>query len=334
MIKYILKFLLLLPMIFSCNNEKHFKIKSDIKKVKTYDLTNIENNIGIVGDFIIDKSDNIYVLDNSDFSINKIFNENDSCKTFILGEGRGPCELLNPKSISIDSRNQIYIADLNRKKIIIVDSSYQCSGSIDIDKLPSRILSLDNGQLLVYNFPFSTKDSLISYFRLNADKNEYIYKSSILEKIWDTRAIDFSGNTGRMIQDNSGNIFCSYFYPYEIRKYSNQLKLLKKYSREPKYFDSPYFEKSNTVNSLAGVRDIFIVNRKYLCAYIFYHKSNKLIKQIDVFDINTSKYLGYINLDKFGIDDIKYIRSNKKEYVYLCVENPLPKIIKFQIHLK
>lgn len=327
--------IIIFPFIFGCSNEGKIdnEISLQIKKHNSYNSSDSKYDFGIIRDFIIDNNNDIYLLDVSDYSIKKIFNQDGRIDAFPLGKGKGPCELLNPKSISIDPYNNLYIADMNLQKIVVIDSLKNCLPSLQLKSLPSRILSVGLNKVLVYNFPFRGGDSLIQYYNFqNEYENDNPNVVYLMEKIWNNKAIDYTGSTGRIIKDYNGNIYCSYYFPYEIRKYSSKFKLLKKFTRKEKYFEEPVF-KNSIVKSTSGIKDIFILNEKYLCAQIFYEKNEKTVTQIDVFNTETEEYLGYINLEKFNMKNIKFIRTNNKEYLYLCTDTPFPQIVKYSVIL-
>jgi hypothetical protein len=115
--------------------------------------------------------------------------------------------------------------------------------------------------------------------------------------------------------------------------YSAEFKLLRRFVRAPRYFQDPYYKTVNVVETPSGLRDIFIINEKYLGVHMFYERGDEKLENIDIFEITTSKYMGQINLKEFGLSSAKYIRTNNKDKIYICIDDPNPRIVKYKIFL-
>jgi len=320
---------LLLLSLYSCSNEQMTSLNLKVRKIKEYNPKG--DVIGNIVDFQIDDNGNIYILDNSDYSIKRIDKRN-NIKLIKLKAGGGPCELTNPKSFAIDDDKLIYIVDIGKNEIITIDTMNNCKGVYKTKTWLSRILVVNKTKVLTFDFPFSSKDSLVSLYSLDSvSSGVLIPQKKIMSKKWNKRAYNYTGNSGRIIRGNNGRLFICYSFPYEIREYDTNCNLVKSIKKEWTKFQEPFFETPNKVKAHSGIRDIFIIKQKYIGALVFYQENDSLKQDIHVFDIDSGNFIGNIAISKFGVKEIKYIRTNNNESVYICVEEQYPNILEFKI---
>ena len=85
--------------------------------------------------FASDSKNNLYVLDGRDQNI-KIFDEKGNFVRAIGKKGQGPGEMMRPRSLELNERNELIVFDLGNRRIIVYSTSGDIVKELSTAKLP------------------------------------------------------------------------------------------------------------------------------------------------------------------------------------------------------
>jgi hypothetical protein len=326
---------LLFVILLSCSNEGIKKLNVYIE-ADTLELQTSNNSfIGLINDFVVDKQGKIYLLDGSNKKIFLFSKEGKQLKEYGKGEGKGPGEFLDPRSIDIDKKGNLYICDLLKREITVLDSNNNVLATPKVKIMPAKILVIAPFEILMIGFPFTYKGNLIHKYRINTSNSTLELENSFCERVGGDlgRRIDFSGNTGRLLKDQNNFTYYSFSFPYEIRKYNQDGKLLKTFKRNLKSFTEPFNNTTKRIVEMpAAITDIFFIKAQLAVRYRI-TKNNDIRYLIDIFDVETGEYTGTINT---VTADIRIMKNGQDESIIYGDNAKFPQLIslKFIIEYK
>lgn len=295
-----------------------------------------ENYIfGSINDIEVDASGNIYALDARNNRVQKYSAEGKYLSSFGGTEGVGPGDLLDPRRITLDTQNNLYITNLTPRTISIFDPGgnfvklIKLPAAMPLSAMPGDITVGGNGKLYVAEVRgFSAH--FVNIFNTSSGE----LAGSICEKFDQDILLTRRGTwTGCLCTDTEGNICFSYFYPYEIRKYSIDGKLLLKFSRHAPFYKPPYLDKRKVLRSVAGTWHLISLPDGKLINLIHHRilKKRKTYVYLDVFDKN-GDWLISIPSDKIDPEwKGMVIASDNQGNIYLPFTAPYPHIRKYSL---
>jgi len=297
---------------------------------------NKPGTIGEIGFMAINKNQDVYIIDLGYKKIKKYSKNGIFIRDYGNGEGRGPGEFIYPFSIDVDSENNIYVTDLTKREMVVIDSSNQVKIILKTKYEPSNVVVTEPGIVYISGMPASNTGKIIYKYDLNREKN---YELPIL-KFCDR--IDPNGNDilkyniarDGMIKDNNGNIYYSFPFPYEIRVYNENGEYLNKYIRNIKTFIPPYTKQENNRTVTAwenSIVDPMIINERLMCIRVFQNALEK--EYYDFYNTKTHSYIGLINSNSLGIEQVSTIKSDSQGYIYYSQNEPYPHIVKMKLEL-
>jgi hypothetical protein len=309
-----------------------------ILNIGTEDFENEEDYFfAIIQDIKFDKKGNLYVLDSKTRKINKFNLNGKFLHSFELKRGKGPGEYVYPKKFVIDVNGDIYISDQSDRRITVLDELGKVKRILKIrEGGPSATIALgvDNNIYLTKLLNFNI-DRIFNYSHLNGSLIKTFCKSNSVKFLRNTVAR--LGAFEYVFVDYKGNIFYSNPYPYEIKKFSPDGKLLSWFSRDAN-FRGP--KNSNTIGM--GGLDIFSISKGAVSfpdgkiLNVIRHKEilrNNKVKYefwFDIFSNNGEWLISFSNkqlknkfVRKFNIDPFGYL--------YLDYQTPYSQIKKFKI---
>ena len=154
--------------------------------------------------------------------------------SFGRGYGQGPGEFLRMTKIATDENDNLYVSDIQQRRITVFDSNAAVVNTVRVKMMPFQPLVGPSGAIYTVGYPPSYKGPLI---------HEYDNRGSLVRSFCKRNGIHNlalrSGDMGNLAIDAHGNILYTIVYPYEIRKYSPEGHRLMTISRTPSFYKPP-----------------------------------------------------------------------------------------------
>ena len=141
---------------------------------------------------------------------------------------------MDPRGITVDKDNNLFVADLRMKRITVFQEDGTLLRTIEISMMPYRIVIDKEGAFYVIGMPLSFKGPLIHKYDASG---QFVMAFCDREGVHDL--VLQSGNMGRIAIDRDQHIYYALPYPYEIRKFSSDGKLLDTIERPDAELGSP-----------------------------------------------------------------------------------------------
>lgn len=233
----------------------------------------------------LDKNDNLYVWDNG---YNALFKFSPDGKKLwrkkYEKDGKAEGTFGNVGlAFTVSESGQIALGDKSGRTISLLDSSGKFIRRFKVDMLPGAITFGKDGDIYVTGFGFSYKGDLVQHY---SSAGHFI--NAFCKRENDSKAIDWSGNSGRLSTDKDGNIYFSHFYPYRIEKFSKDGILLKKIEQNRENFIAPIIVNNSgakMVECPSGLRSISFIPQGYLSVAVFYNQREGKWN-MDLFDLD------------------------------------------------
>lgn len=321
------------PVIISSNvsqwGDKIALKTTELISIGKDDFNDNENYFfSAISDIKIDDEGFIYILDSKNCKVQKFSKTGEYILTFGQGKGQGPAQFLTPMQITFDDKKNLYVTDMDLFRITIFDSKGQLLKTIKTETIPYDIVVgkngsiyisslLDMGKYRIHIYSFDT-GQLVSSFCDNRDDTELEVKS---------------GNTGCLEMDKEGNIYYSFCYPYEIRKFSPDGKLLIRFNRKADFFELPKLNNRGAMSIKARSMDLEIFPDGKILNIVRDIQNLKAKKVFFYFDLfnNDGKWLASFSSKSFNNDWIRYVALDSKGNLYMDFSHPYPFVKKFSL---
>lgn len=324
----------LVYLSFFRHNSKSKKLNVRIEFVQKFgEMDESEKNlIGLVTAFSVDRFENVLVTDGVFKNVKMFSKDGNVLKTYGHGEGSGPGEFRAPNGVDTDPHGNIYVIDKSLKNLTVFDSLNNVVKTLRTPFLPAQLVVTEPFEIYLSGFPFTYRGDLIYKYSLkqNTDDPSFTFCQRFSGK--DSIMIARSGNSGRLVKSSGGNLYYSFFYPYEIRNFSSEGKLLKTIQREVNFFSPPYYA-SNGITSNAGIQELIVLPNELIVAIIYKRVGEEFVYYIDFFDDSTGEFLGSIPAKELGLDQIRFVKADNYGNIYLDALEPYPHINKYRIHV-
>jgi hypothetical protein len=291
---------------------------------------------GQLSDIATDSNNNIYVMDSKDKAIYK-FKEDGNIIEKIGRPGQGPGEFITPCSIYINSKDWLYVLDRNQE-VEIFDANSKYVKTIKLLEMPTgnrRNIVSDNKDILYVSGYYRNNNTILASYN-NSGKIIKYYDLPIIEygtDIFNSRDIIMINQylVGCTIcYDDEGSIYCSYSWPYILKKITKDKNTISNIPNESAYNWNPFIFKTNQENgkmfgeSTYSVK-IFFLNKEHLANSVYaidWAGNPKKVLNISDAKANPDKYFKikgkFTSLDIFNKDlkRIDTIIINEKVHIY------------------
>lgn len=309
------------------------KLKPLIQYGKPED--NKEEMFGLITSFTLDQYQNLYVADDAFKVVKKFSREGKFIRNFGYGAGKGPGEFSAIHGICVDSIENVYVLDKSNINITVFDSLNNLVSSLRTPFLPAQIIAVNPMTVDVSGFPFTYNGNLIHRYNLvnkNSDKPEMTYCKRTNSE--DAKLGMLSGNSGRLVKSSSGNIYFSFFYPYEIHKFSSAGQYLSTI-KGTRSLTAPYVNpNTGSIDSPSGVQEFVILPNDILLALTYESTNGEKEQFFDFFDGKNGMSLGSVQCKDLNLKNIRFLRTDIKGNLYLDVMYPYPHILKYSVELR
>lgn len=318
-------------MIFSTEPQWGDKISPKTTELLTIgkdDFADENYFFSAIADIKIDDEGFIYILDAKNCRVQKFSKTGQYILSFGQGKGQGPAQFLTPMQITFDSMKNLYVTDMDLSRITIFDASGKLLKTIKAKTMPYDIIVGKNGNIYISSLLDMGK------YRINVYSFETgRLVTSFCENRDDTELEIKSGNTGCLGQDKDGNIYYSFCYPYEIRKFSPEGKLLRRFNRKADFFELPKVNKRGAMSIKARSMDLEIFPDGKILNIVRDIQDLKARKVIFYFDLfsRDGKWLSSFSSTAFNNDWIRYIALDVNGNLYMDFSHPYPFVKKFSL---
>lgn len=300
--------------------------------IGTGDIAQSNYNLGKIGGIATDTRGNIYVADNGLYRILKFSSDGRFLHSFGGGNGIEPGEFMDPRGITVDKDNNLFVADLRMKRITVFQEDGTLLRTIEISMMPYRIVIDKEGAFYVIGMPLSFKGPLIHKYDASG---QFVMAFCDREGVHDL--VLQSGNMGRIAIDRDQHIYYALPYPYEIRKFSSDGKLLDTIERPDAELGSPMENETSPGISMGCASKGLAVLPDGRIANVFTRLIDRQSNEIEYyFDLFSPK--GDLLLTTSLSDLIEHysksshFHADKDGHVYLDQFDSYPSIVKFALN--
>ena len=289
--------------------------------IGTDDIDQSDYNLGKIGGIATDGGGNIYVGDSDLYRIMKFSSKGQFLHSFGNGNGMEPGEFIDLRGIAVGKDNNLFAADFKTKRITIFREDGALLRTIETSMMPYRLVIDKEGAFYVIGMPLSFEGPLIHKYDASG---QFVMAFCDREGIPDL--VLKSGNMGRIAIDRDQHIYYALPYPYEIRKFSSDGKLLTTIERPDARSSSPMDCASKGLAVLPDGRIANVFTR------LIDRQSNEKGYYFDLFSPK-----GELLLTASLADCIEsYSRSShfyadEDGYVYLSQYDSYPSVMKFAL---
>lgn len=311
-------------------NTKEVKLEH-VLTIGTDDFEENENYFfALIIDIDFDKYGNLFVLDSKNWKINKYSPQGAFLQSFTLNKGKGPGDYTWLSKIAIDKDGKIYIAD-RYKRVTVLDNNGKVLKVFSFKEtgmLADIAVGLDNSIYLT-KFHNTNIDRIFQFSPLDGGIIKTFCKSV-------NDGIFRDNEFGAIALDPAGNIHYTTGYPYSIKKFSKNGKLLNHFSREAN-FQKPLanskftsgiefasismgiaiFPDGKILNLIRHPADERINKDKQKYWFDVFSKEGEWLKSFSN-ELLKNEMVRFFNIDPFG-------------YLYLDYFYPYPHIKKYKI---
>ena len=297
------------------------------------DDVELENYIfGLICDIEIDKHGNIYVFDAGLFRIQKYGSDGTYMRSFGNGHGMKDGQFLRPKRIAFDSNGNLYALDFELRKITVFDSIGENVRKIKVPMMPSHIAIDRDDNIYVIGDPRTYKGPLIHKYHKDG-----LFLASFCSRNGVHKLALRSGNHGWITTDKTGNVYYTLSYPYEIRKFSPDGKLLRRITRPTPSFKAPYKvsrKLNDKVLMRSGTVDLLILPNGNIVNLIYHREPHRTgvypDLRLDLFSPQ-GDWLLNLPLKSLGIERYGPMEIDDSGNFYISQGNPNPRVVKYSI---
>lgn len=278
----------------------------------------------------------IYILDSGNFRI-VAFDENGSYLFEFGRAGSGPGEFGSPNDFSLDQEGNVYVVDSQLRRVIKFNPSGQYLTSIPIEKYTRYIDVLSEDIVLLGGAQSGSFGVFGGLFDLKSQTYKFHLKLSYDTEIKIPRGVGFSLEERYQVLRN-GHIYLAVSFPYEIREYNRQGKLIAKILKEDSRIKAPVIKRASfgilkngiSITERGRAGPCFLTPQELLlnnCRWPSEEKERTVIKTgIDFFDTQ-GKYLTTVNLP----NEQRLSAVDNHNRLYLLEPEPFEKIIRVSV---
>lgn len=307
------------------------KIKMVLTPMLTIGTDNIDNEnsiFSIIADIEIDHSGCIYVLDALNYRVQKFSSDGKFLSSFGKGKGEGPGEFSIPKAIAVDSQKRLYISDARQFRITVFDSTGRVLATIPTSSMPYHLVVGHEGEIFNTSFLNFNQDRVTKY-SLSLKRQVLTFCKPRKECQWVAEA----GDAENLAIDRQGNVYVGFFYPYDIRVFSANGKLLNRFARKADFLKPPKRDKNGVMNLLSGTWAMTVLPDNKLITIVFYQEKKQFHFFFDVFD-SDGTWLLTVPAEQFGMSWPRIMAADSEGNLYFDHSEPYPHLIKYKIRFE
>ncbi len=304
------------------------KIKMVLKPTLSIGCDDIEKDnyvFGIISDIAIDHNGYIYVLDGYNYRVQKYSRDGQFCFSFGKGKGEGPGEFIRPKKVAVDSLKRLYVTDMRQFRITVFDSIGNVVATIPTSTMPYKIRVGLRGQIYITSF-LNFEGPRVSTYSIFSKKPIF----SFCKPRKECQLIAEAGDSENIDADSKGNVYVAFYYPYDIRIFSSEGKLLNRFARQAKFFKPPKRDENGVMSPSCGVWAMSLLPDNKLITIVFNQEQKKFDFYFDVFD-SDGNWLLTVPAKEYGFTWPRIISSDYEGNLYLDHSEPYPHLVKYKV---
>ena len=325
-------------ILMSCSKKEENKITIKFEEAAKigYETGTGDEMIGMAADFIVDKNENIYVADYLAGKVKVYSPAGKLIKLFGKGKGEGPGEFKEIRSIDLDNNGNLYVSDMSRGIVAIFDSTGALIKEFKSKLRPAYLIANSINEVYFLGFWNHKTDKVLSKLDLSKENPE-MTAFKFCDRFTGANSWEIAnvGYTGSIFKDKEENIYYSANYPYYIRKFSKEGKLISEFTRDIYFYEPPYLKQKDPqyVAPLSGSQTAVLLGNKYILNQIFRldKDSNKFVTYLDVLDKNSGEFLGLFTEKELNMDFSRYMYADEKGYFYNFCNEPYPHVKKYKV---
>lgn len=332
--KYLYLSLPLVLFILSCSNSKNDTNRQDYASrfEKSVILAPEEQDSITVGRIVAmttGSNSDLYVLDIGLMQVLKFDEDGSATRVLKLSEGRGPGEFLTPIDIAVDSLDNVYILGRPNSKIAIFNPKGEILEEVVLENRPANIIVDKNQNIFAVAAPYSHNGSLIQKFaKKDGQRYRSVQRFGKRPRKEDMHIFMGVGTSIYLNQSREGNLFLSLYYPYEVRKYTQNGDLLATMTRPDASYSKPELTSEGDIEVKGGNWGILPLKDDVLISQVLeVEPEDDWNLSFDFFQNET--FRATVADTTLGIPDIaQFIVSDKYNTVYAGSNSPRPQIVK------
>ncbi|MCP3963934.1 MAG: 6-bladed beta-propeller [bacterium] len=292
------------------------------------DLDELYAFFGTISDIEIGSQGEIYVLDDANYVVKKFSKEGEILVSF-GGEGQGPGEFLKPKKMAIDDRGRVYVTDTMKLRVLIFDTDGEFLGGVPTQVIPAHLAVGPDDDIFLTGF-FDFGDFRIH--RLSSENGTV--RGQFCDSYNVTELVSRAGEAGHVYVDSAGDLYFSFFYPYDVRKYTAEGEAVARFARKASFFRPPKAQKKakDVMMAPTGVAQLLGLPNGNIMV---------VLKHVDItgeettfsshFDIFTpeGKWLLSFSPDALETNWIRNVAVDREGKLYLDYAKPFPHIRRY-----
>jgi hypothetical protein len=279
----------------------------------------------------VDKKGNLYVLDRSFRNIRLYDSSGVFIREYVLQKGQGPGEFLKPMNFSLSADNKrIYIADMFLHRLSIFDVDFNYLNSFQVKTFYFEIYGGSDGTLITlfnqlwlrpkdfFIHKFNEKGNILTRFGLANDELKRINEKNL----------QMAFETYLALTDSL--LITSFGYPYEIRVYNLDGRLLHKFARKTPFYGGEYIDGEFLFPTGASC-GLAASNTSLILNFVRNNKTEETF--VHAFDFE-GKIRGHINMSESNVGKLPRLVTSTtfgNTILFIKAQEPYPRILKFQI---
>ncbi|MDZ7339325.1 MAG: hypothetical protein ONB30_12375 [candidate division KSB1 bacterium] len=283
---------------------------------------------GEVSDLALGMDGNLYVLDRALRRVLRLSTEGELLATIDLQFGDGPGEFRHPWSVAADHGGKVFLTDRVHQRVTTLDPKgrFLDSFALGFDPAALAVDSLGH-HIYVSCWLASYRGPLIRV---------YSKTGKLLRKLCaqppETQAVRFSGDGGAMSVAAGGDILFSFPYPYEIRRYTADGRLVLRFRRSLSWFRPPSFDEVRAlVRDYAFVRGVGLLPDGKIAHVVGGREGEReFFFFLDLFD-RDGTYLTSEPLEAYGLSFVRFLAVDRQGHLYFDYYEPYPYIVKYRL---
>ncbi len=304
------------------------KMKMVLIPIMSIGTDNIDDDnfiFSTIGDIAIDRNGCIYVLDVFNYRVQKFSRDGRFQLSIGKGKGEGPGEFILPRSIAVDSQKRLYITDARQFRITVFDSTGGVVATMRTSSMPYHIVVGKEGQIFLTSF-LNFEGERVSKYSLFSKQQVLSFCKPRKECQWIAEA----GDGENIALNSEGNVYVAFYYPYDIRIFSSEGKLLNRFARQAKFFKPPKRDENGVMSPSCGVWAMSLLPDNKLITIVFNQEQKKFDFYFDVFD-SDGNWLLTVPAKEYGFTWPRIISSDYEGNLYLDHSEPYPHLIKYKV---
>jgi len=292
----------------------------------------------------VDNRGNVYISDYAFKQVKQFSAKGEFIKAFGSGEGQGPGEFMAPQAVDVDLYGNVYVADNTQRTISMFDSTGRYVKRIMTGISPYCIAAIEPNKIFITGSirgGGTVKDDVIRQYDFVTERAGLInYFCKRYEGRYQ-KQIERMDTNGHIVKHEWNNIFFSLPYPYQIKKFSLDGKLLNTMTgdfgriKKPILVDHVYNQ--DVPHYVASSKSCTFLNDSILINIIAKWEKNggkKVYKKyLDLWDVEKAIFLGRFSEKDLGIRSFSYLKADGAGNIYIFAMEPYLHLNRYHLTL-